>query len=174
MTGAPTTVTRAPTDVYRDAMSRLAAGVAVITTVDADGQPHGLTVSSLASHSIDPPTVLVSIHLDSRTFAALAETGSFVAHLLTGTQRDIAEVFATPRSTHRFDAVRWHREDRLPVLDHALATLRCDVASCYPHGDHAVVLGTVRDITIDGGDPLIYVDRDYASPDRPIGSRPAT
>ena len=35
-------------------------GVTVITTVDAQGKPHGLTVNSLSSVSLDPPLILWS------------------------------------------------------------------------------------------------------------------
>lgn len=171
MSGSPSTlsgdlITADPaTDAstYRDAMSRLASGVAVITSSDTTGRPHGLTVSSLASHSIAPPTLLASIHLDSRTFAALATTGAFVAHLLAADQREVAEIFATPGSQRRFDAVGWRREAGLPLLDGTIATMRCELAACYPHGDHGIVLGTVHEVTVADGAPLVYVDRHYVA-----------
>ncbi|MGH3182885.1 MAG: flavin reductase family protein [Streptosporangiaceae bacterium] len=46
-------------DAMRRAMGRFVTGVAVITTLDAGGQPHGMTVNSLTSVSLDPPLLLV-------------------------------------------------------------------------------------------------------------------
>lgn len=51
---------------FRDLMAGgVCAPVAVITTSDDDGPPHGATVSSLASLSLQP--ALLSIALDHRS-----------------------------------------------------------------------------------------------------------
>ena len=45
-------------DKYRDAWSRFATGVTVITMLEPDGSVHGMTASSVTSVSLDPPLVL--------------------------------------------------------------------------------------------------------------------
>ena len=43
---------------FRQALGRFASGVTVITTVDAAGRKHGITVSAFSSVSLAPPLIL--------------------------------------------------------------------------------------------------------------------
>src|SRR5688500_3571975 len=82
---------------FTEAMSRLASGLAVVTT--RHGQmPCGLLVSSLCSYSIDPPSVLVAIDQATRSHDPLLHSVRFAVHLLAGSQVDLARVFASRRS----------------------------------------------------------------------------
>ena len=58
---------------FREAMGRTASGVTVVTSDGAAGRV-GVTVSSLCSLSMDPPSVLFCIHRDSRTLPAILAT----------------------------------------------------------------------------------------------------
>ena len=44
---------------FRRACGRFATGVAIATVLDGRGTPHGLTVSSFTSASLDPPLILI-------------------------------------------------------------------------------------------------------------------
>jgi flavin reductase ActVB len=44
---------------FRSALSRFPSGVTVVTTRDSEGRFHGITVSSFASVSLEPPLILV-------------------------------------------------------------------------------------------------------------------
>src|SRR5256884_9851780 len=46
---------------FRQLLGRFATGVTVVTTRDRAGKPIGMTASSVASESLDPPLVLVSL-----------------------------------------------------------------------------------------------------------------
>ncbi len=46
---------------FRHACSRFATGIALLSLLDADGQPHGMTVNSFTSVSLDPLLFLVCI-----------------------------------------------------------------------------------------------------------------
>ncbi|MEO7653326.1 MAG: flavin reductase family protein, partial [Bryobacteraceae bacterium] len=50
---------------FRRACSKYATGVTVLTVLDAKGSPHGMTVNSFTSVSLDPPLILVCIDLRS-------------------------------------------------------------------------------------------------------------
>ncbi|MBA2635674.1 MAG: flavin reductase family protein, partial [Sphingomonas sp.] len=43
----------------RDALGCFATGVTVVTALNAEGEPAGLTVNSFTSVSLDPPLLLV-------------------------------------------------------------------------------------------------------------------
>ncbi|MDF2389337.1 flavin reductase family protein, partial [Nostoc ellipsosporum NOK] len=50
-------------------MACLASGVTVISTRDAQGAPHGVTVSSFVSLSLDPPLVQWSLRRTAPSYA---------------------------------------------------------------------------------------------------------
>ena len=79
----------------RQTMGRFATGVAVITTEDASG-PHGMTVNSLTSVSLDPPLLLVCFNHGARTAEAAVSSGKFVVNILSRRQQAIALRFAIP------------------------------------------------------------------------------
>ena len=51
--------------------------MAVITTCDVDGTPVGLTCNSFSSVSLDPPLVLWSLRLNSRSLEAFRRAKAF-------------------------------------------------------------------------------------------------
>ena len=50
---------------FRKALSCFPTGVGVATILSADGQPHGMTISSFNSVSMNPPLILWSIGLEA-------------------------------------------------------------------------------------------------------------
>src|SRR4030088_2324579 len=79
---------------FLDGMSRAAFCVNVVTTDGPAGRA-GVTVSAMSSVSADgnSPTVLVCIHHQSRTAAAIVENGVFCLNILRDDQSDIADRF---------------------------------------------------------------------------------
>ena len=49
-------------DLFVEIMASYPAGVAVVTTLDRDGTPRGLTTTAVSSVSAEPPQVLASIY----------------------------------------------------------------------------------------------------------------
>lgn len=152
-------------DAFRGFMSSYFTGVAVVTSVDDDGMPHGLTCNSLASVTLSPPTLLVCLDARSGTLAALRSSSAFAINLLHEHARSTAELFATPRAS-RFDTVRWCRSSYtgMPrLVGDAYAISECRVAETRTVADHAVVFGHVVEIENGAGSPLLYGRRSYAT-----------
>ena len=84
---------------FRSALGKFATGVTVITTQTRQGKLEGLTVSSFAALSLEPPLVLWSIRRDAPSFASFAGAGAFAVNVLTAEQRDLARHFSTPLPT---------------------------------------------------------------------------
>ncbi|MFP2874146.1 flavin reductase [Acetobacter tropicalis] len=61
-------------DVFREAMSRLSAPVALVTTDGSAGR-YGLTMSAICSVSVEPPTMLVCLNRDNRSHEAFLKNG---------------------------------------------------------------------------------------------------
>lgn len=88
-------------DEFRAAMSRLAAGVVLVTAfeppLDAEGpkgEDVGMTATSFMSVSLDPPLVLVSLREGSRMDDLLDEQPFWAVSVLAESQRHIAGRFA--------------------------------------------------------------------------------
>lgn len=149
---------------YKELMSTFPSGVAVITTVGADGSPRGLTCSSLTSVTIRPPTLLVCVHNSSGTLEALLGRGMFAVNLLHGRGRAVAELFASGRPD-RFSEVDWshtpaHALPQLTADAHAVA--ECRVARALVVGEHTVVLGEVVGVRRQQeAPPLLYGTRRF-------------
>jgi flavin reductase (DIM6/NTAB) family NADH-FMN oxidoreductase RutF len=146
-------------DLFRDAMSSLASGVAVITARRDDGHPCGLAATSVASYSAHPPSLLVSVAHSSRCHSALTESECFGVHILRADEMDLAHVFAG-KGDDKFAGVAWHWDGEVPEIDGAIAYLRCRRAAAYERYDHTILIGDIDAGRFDqDGEPLLYARR---------------
>jgi 3-hydroxy-9,10-secoandrosta-1,3,5(10)-triene-9,17-dione monooxygenase reductase component len=129
----------------RDAFGRFATGVAFVAT-EVGGTPLGLIVSSFAAVSLDPPLVSFCAARDSLTWRRMRTAKRFDVHVLAAGHGEFARRAAEP-GADRFAE---------PLRD-ALAVIECDLEAEHPGGDHAIVVGRVRDVRISrDGEPLVY------------------
>lgn len=140
----------------REFAGHFPTGVTVVTARDVAGRAHGITVSSVASLSLDPPLFLVCLAHDSRTHAALRASGHFGVHVLAREQAALARAFAS-RAVDKFARVDHEISPAgCPLLTAALASCECRVESIFPGGDHAIVVGEVLRTRSRPGEPLLY------------------
>ncbi|MFJ7149433.1 flavin reductase family protein [Streptomyces sp. NPDC100445] len=165
-------------DEFRAAMSRLAAGVVLVTAqeppLDPDdpGAPGaedvGMTATAFMSVSLDPPLVLVGLREGSRMDDLLAEQPLWGVSVLAESQRHIASRFAMKgRISDRllFADIPHVRGEATgaPLAGGALATLECRTEQRVAAGDHTLVVGrvlTARMPPAEGG-PLLYFRGGY-------------
>ena len=148
---------------FRSALSQFASGVTVVTTRDANGKRHGITVSSFCSVSLQPPMVLICIEKTTGSHYAFGESGAFVVNILSATQSDVSEHFASRIDEKFGDIEHTLNEDGVPVLSNAIATLRCALRHSLDGGDHSIFVGQVESVNVAGGQPLVYFDHQYHS-----------
>ena len=155
---------RVTAEQYRNLMSAFPTGVSVLTSIDDTGQPRGMTCSSLASVTLEPPTLLVCVRLGSGTLEAMRSRASFAVNLLHARGRRAAEVFASA-VPDRFSDIRWSTTPcGLPWLeDDSFAVAECRVVGSVDVGTHAIVLGAVEDVVHAADVPLLYGLRRFAS-----------
>jgi flavin reductase (DIM6/NTAB) family NADH-FMN oxidoreductase RutF len=147
--------------LFRRTCAQFATGITVVTVTDSEGQPHGLTVNSFSSISLNPPLVLVSIDLRSSVLAHLMSNPGFAINVLADHQEAVSRVFSTPAS-RRFEDVSWRQgELGAPLLDDCLAHLECSTVQSLDAGDHTVLIGEVRRAVYREGKPLIYFNSGY-------------
>jgi 3-hydroxy-9,10-secoandrosta-1,3,5(10)-triene-9,17-dione monooxygenase reductase component len=141
----------------RQVLRHVPTSVAIVCTLD-EGAPAGCTVGSFVSVSLEPPLIAFFGMKTSATLAAVARTGSFTVNVLASDQTNVCDLFARKRP-NRFSHVGWTAgRGGKPRLSGALAVLDCDVESIMTIGDHEMVVGRVRQLTVDrpGAEPLVF------------------
>ena len=165
MTG-PGDVSSVGTLEFRVAMSRLAAGVSIVMTRDAEGRPCGLTATAVCSVSLRPPLVLASISNLSTTHAAVAETGAFTLNFLGRGEEELARRFAGP-ADGKFEGLGLETGTTgCPVLPSALAVCECVLDQAVAAGDHTLFVGRVVAVSVNteaANDPLIHFGGAYGA-----------
>lgn len=142
--------------LFKRALGQLASGVTVVTTVNAQGRPLGLTVTAFCSVSLDPPLVLVSIDNRSETHDGLGSSGLFGVSLLAEGQEDVSRRFARAGAA-KFDGISLLTgRHGVLLVPGALAQIECRVAATLPGGDHTLYLGEVLTLSVSPGRPLVY------------------
>lgn len=161
-------------DEFRAALSRLAAGVVLVTAEEPPlddhgrGEDVGMTATAFMSVSLDPPLVMVSLRNDSRMDDLLAEQPLWAVSVLTEGQRQVAARFAMKnRISDRllFEDIPCIRGEisGAPLVGGALATLECRTEQRVPAGDHMLVIGRVLSASLPDadGEPLTYFKGRY-------------
>jgi flavin reductase len=148
-------------DAYRQVMGRFATGVSVVTTRIGEID-HAMTANAIMSVSLEPVLMVISVEREARFHDAVIEAGAFGVSLLPESGRATAAWLSTRgRPLHgQLDRVKFHRGEQtgMALLDDALGTLECRTYDTVPAGDHTLVIGDVRSISITDrpGDALIY------------------
>ena len=149
--------------LFRQLLGRFATGVTVITTRNAAGEPEGMTASSVASVSLEPPLLLVSVDRKNVMHDALAQASHFVVNVLAADQEALSRRFAELEE-NRFHGVGFHPSRMgLPILDGVLAHIECARDAVVPAGDHTVFLGLVTGGDVTDRPPLLYYRGGYAN-----------
>ena len=150
---------------FREAMSRVAAAVHVVTTQGTAGIA-GVTVTAVAPVSDDPPSVLVCLARRGSANAVIRENGVFCVNVLPEASGTLADAFAGRLGLameERFARARWTRlATGSPVLVGARAAFDCRLARTSEFATHSIMIGTVAGVRIGpAGAALGHVERGY-------------
>lgn len=163
MSSNPVTVPRKGVgpDTFLRACGQFTTGVAITTVLDASGTPHGMTVNSFTSVSLEPPLVLVCIDRKTRIIEHFAQSDFFAINILRDNQQELSMRFARPVD-NRFDAVEWYAgESGMPLIAGSLAMIECAVERRIDAGDHVILIGEVIGAVRHEGRPLLYYGSSY-------------
>ena len=148
-------------DEFRHALGRFASGVTVVTTRDANGNRHGITVSAFCSVSLEPPLILICIDKYTGSHHAFEENEFFVVNILREDQQYYSEQFAS-YLLDKFNGIEFFENDNgIPVLKDALVNLECRRVNAHDNGDHTIFVGQIEKATINDGEPLVYFQGNY-------------
>jgi flavin reductase (DIM6/NTAB) family NADH-FMN oxidoreductase RutF len=129
---------------FRTLMGRFATGVTVVAARQGDGVG-AMTASAVTAVSLEPLMLLVCFRNESRLLPSLLQAGAFSVNVLSAAQAGVSRYYAGQANGEC--PARWRLElAEAPVLDGAIATFACRVASTQRAGDHTVVYGAVDDM----------------------------
>ena len=147
-------------------MSAFPTGVAIVTTLDADGQPRGLTTNAVCAVSAEPPMLLVCVDRTSRTLEALRHARRFVVNFMSDGCADLCALFAS-KADDKFANVAWEPGlGGVPLLlEDALAIAECRTEQELEAGDHLILTGVVESGRAPDPErvPILYYRRAYGS-----------
>jgi flavin reductase (DIM6/NTAB) family NADH-FMN oxidoreductase RutF len=149
------------TEDFRNALSRFASGVTVVTTVDSNGKAFGITVSAFCSVSLEPPLILVCIEKTAGSHFAFLESGRFCVNILAEDQEELSRHFANPQFD-KFETIKISdNQNGLILLDDCCANLVCTVKANVSAGDHTVFIASVESARVFEKKPLVYFRGSY-------------
>lgn len=148
---------------FRSALGMFATGVTIVTTLDQQQHPVGVTANSFNSVSLDPPMVLWSLAKSSRSLPAFQAASHWNVHILAEDQEALSNRFARA-STEKFaDLVLDSPAGTPPLLPGCSARFECRTAFQYEGGDHMILVGEVLRYHRSERAPLLYVRGGYAT-----------
>lgn len=147
---------------YRQALRKFASGITVVT-VSSNERFHGMTASSFAAVSLQPPLILVCLEKGSTTRGFVLESRTFAVNFLSDFQEELARSFSQP-GEKPFGELKYRLgRTGAPLLEGAIAWIECGVNQVLEAGDHDVFIGEVLAADQREGAPLVYFDRAYRS-----------
>ncbi len=147
--------------LFRQVMGSFAAGVTVVTTFGAEGQPVGLTATAFSSVSLLPPLALVCIDKKAESYLHFASAGIFAVNFLARGQEDVSQRFATSGGD-KFRGIEWQAGALgAPLLTGTVGRLECRIVHAYDGGDHTIYVGEIDSASVSDGEPLVYFRSAY-------------
>jgi flavin reductase (DIM6/NTAB) family NADH-FMN oxidoreductase RutF len=165
MTAAPVGPHDSIQAAFKEAFTRFAATVSVISYTALGSVPAGMTATSMCSLSLDPLSLLVCMNRLAKSHSEILAAGRFGVNMLSSGQRDAAEYCSRPGAIKRLPDEWLLAGDgtaRSPVLAHGVAHLDCRLVRTYTEPTHSILIGEVERVWIGPkAEPLLYCNRVY-------------
>ena len=152
---------------YREAMSRFAGAVSIVTT-DGEAGLRGVTASAVMSVSDNPPTLAICLNRNREENRFFERNRVLALNTLCFDQVALAQAFAGVGDlsmVERFATGEWTTlRTGAPVLREARMALDCvvvDVRSIHTH--YMIMAEVIARSQFRDSPALVYVDRSYRS-----------
>ncbi|KAB3520977.1 flavin reductase [Corynebacterium sp. zg254] len=131
---------------FRDVFRGHPAGVALITAT-VDNQPVGITLSSVASLSLDPLSISFSFMKRTGSAGKLLRADSLLVHFLSDEHADIAQSFARSQDDRFSPPQGWDTAPTgEPLLPGCRAVLRVKIIDTAVAGDSTLCAAEVLNV----------------------------
>lgn len=145
-------------------MSHFTTGVAILTRCDSEGHPHGMTINSLTSASLEPPLLLFCLNQYSKTALCFTEASNFAVNILSSDQESLARSFAA-HDLKNWKKVEWGISSLgNPILKGCVTALECKPKAIHAAGDHHILIAEVLHLERGESDkPLVFYKSHFRS-----------
>ena len=145
---------------FRQGMAMFATGVTVVSTLQPDGNVHGMTANAFTSVCLEPPLILVSIGHQRNTYGNIQARGRFGINILSLEQELIARYYSLDeKGQAEAPDMPWQLNgETSPMLEGALVFMECRVVAKYSHGDHTIFVAEVEQMATQAGRPLLFYE----------------
>ena len=153
-------------DQFLAGMRQVASSVTIIAT-ELDGEPRGLTATSVCSLSVDPPSFVVCVNRRAAAREFIRRSRHFSINVLCRDQESIARCFSGGvehcRGGDRFSLGQWGRlVTGAPILLSSAANFDCELYQSLECDTHDVLIGYAVAAQADEQRmPLLYRNRRY-------------
>jgi flavin reductase len=156
---------RVDPQAFRQAASRFATGVTVLTALDCRGEVCGMTANSFVTISLSPPTVLVSVK-SGRMHAAMSASRRYGVNVLPEQAKAVSRHFASRSRQAHSDC---ELVEGLPRLANCVAFFACEVTRTIDVSYHTLFIAEVSGCDYCDDLPLVFFSSRYhLGPGRPV------
>tara|TARA_B100001939_G_scaffold67127_1_gene55905 strand:+ start:386 stop:820 length:435 start_codon:yes stop_codon:yes gene_type:complete len=136
--------------------------VSILSNVSENKEYHAITVSSVTSVSIDPPSILVCINKTAGIHDSITMGSKYCINLLTKDHEELSNICSNyEEEKNRFTSDQWDLSD-IPFIKNAQANIFCEVDQLIEYHTHTIVIGKViKSNNADKIKTLTYVDGSY-------------
>ena len=147
---------------FLQAMRGITSTVTVVSAKDGE-KKQAMTATSVASLSLDPPTMLVCINHEATIHDVMKEGLGFCINILSVGQEDLADICSrVGKEGQRFLEGDWSELNDIPYHKDSQSNMFCNCIKTIEHTTHTIYLGEIIKVLNESSfNPLLYKDGNY-------------
>ena len=147
---------------FLQSMRGITSTVTVVSAKNGENK-QAMTATSVASLSLDPPSMLVCINHEASIHEVMKEGLGFCINILSLGQENLANLCSvTEKEEQRFLEANWSELENIPYNIDSQSNLLCNCVEAIQNSTHTIYVGEVtKVINKNTFDPLLYKDGNY-------------
>ena len=147
---------------FLQAMRGITSTVTVVSAKNGENK-QAMTATSVASLSIDPPSMLVCVNQEASIHEVMQEGLGFCINILSLGQENLADICSIKeKEEQRFLEGNWSELENIPYNSDSQSNLFCNCVQVIQHKTHTIYVGEVTKVfNKNTFDPLLYKDGNY-------------
>ena len=147
---------------FLQAMRGITSTVTVVSAKNGENK-QAMTATSVASLSLDPPSMLVCINHEASIHEVMKEGLGFCINILSLGQENLADICSIKeKEEQRFLEGNWSELENIPYNSDSQSNLFCNCVQVIQHKTHTIYVGEVTKVfNKNTFDPLLYKDGNY-------------
>ena len=147
---------------FLQAMRGITSTVTVVSAKNGENK-QAMTATSVASLSLDPPSMLVCINREASIHEVMKEGLGFCINILSLGQENLADICSIKeKEEQRFLEGNWSELENIPYNSDSQSNLFCNCVQAIQNSTHTIYVGEVtKVINKNTFDPLLYKDGNY-------------